>query len=892
MEQDASATPLPKNKENNPLESRLTTRSKATSGVVYETASLHRRSEASESSSGKNTISHATKSLLPHTTVPALGKKSKNNPRSPLPSTFQGQASSTTPALASMSENELMEAHLFHSRQAHAHLEELVRRRHPPPPAWVPPKNWQVSQASEHSTLAKNAEQPRLRDIGSLASVDEESFLAGPSDQARKDSALTQDVRTSVASAGGRRSSKVVRDTKTTGGYIASVSREQRGVIIARKAGSRAKDSFILKNAVCNSSNEDQETAEWITEDDTGLFRMPGRSISTVKIKTYLEADTSLLHLDLRTAIPLKSESSRVDTRGSNEKSQRDQDEDALAEPDTDTQEPGKTTKPLDASNYSGAEGRLQSREASNKDKDADIPLETYLPGPDDDCRPPTYVEADAQYWSDLFHISKGARSRPDTSTTANRQEGTGCLRGGCDNSQELPPTPRLAQKTLALVHLEELDVESDTDIRFFDLESAGPYPIENTSLTRTHSEPTIHLASPKSSERQGCASKTMPRGSSSHVGEGFRRTKLRKKAERPSSFYRAPEIQEKGRTLERDSDQEGFGLGIGLGISMADEGSIPEKADSEWQGEEMADDPKIQNYSSRRPSLLIRRKTERLERTVLPRADDPVVAIQRMLLEGGALVRTGREEDEGLICVSVDAVRIIRDGRRRKREEKEEHQQELDQFVANFEQSQHQEQPASEKPQEEQRLDRDLPAKETEFESVPNTDGAQESSLSCQTQSSHRSSDNDRDRSSSVGSNTSSRTAFRTRDVNTTPRPGDLGINNTLGKSQSSVARPLPPPPTFPPDLLDPSHPDDHEDFVSLNDPSIRHHLARALSNIYSGDMAAQNPAMANSAAPYTLGGGMPSAGHHSDMQHIWSLVQELSSVLQQNREQYDELQ
>ncbi|KAG9966975.1 hypothetical protein KCU61_g305, partial [Aureobasidium melanogenum] len=431
MEQDGSATPLAKNKENNPLESRLTTRSKATSGVVYETASLHRRSEASESSSGKNTISHATKSLLPHTTVPALGKKSKNNPRSPLPPTFQGQASSTTPALASMSEDELMEAHLFHSRQAHAHLEELVRRRHPPPPAWVSPKNWQVSQASEHSTLAKNAEQPRLRDIGSLASVDEESFLAGPSDQARKDSALTQDVRTSVASAGGRRSSKVVRDTKTTGrnsrdrmgatpiskagnprGYIASVSREQRGVIIARKAGSRAKDSFILKNAVCNSSNEDQETAEWITKDDTGLFRMPGRSISTVKIKTYLEADTSLLHLDLRTAIPLKSESSRVDTRGSNEKSQRDQDEDALAEPDTDTQEPGKTTKPLDASNYSGAEGRLQSREASNKDKDADIPLETYLPGPDDDCRPPTYVEADAQYWISSGHINNSEQAR------------------------------------------------------------------------------------------------------------------------------------------------------------------------------------------------------------------------------------------------------------------------------------------------------------------------------------------------------------------------------------------------------------------------------------------------------------------------------------------------
>ncbi|KAG9679316.1 hypothetical protein KCU99_g3115, partial [Aureobasidium melanogenum] len=911
MEQDDTATPSPKNKENNPLESRLTSRSKATSGVVHETASLHRRSEASGSSSGKNTISHAIKSLLPHTTAPALAKKSKDNPRSPLPPTFQGQAPSTTPALVSMSEDQLMEAHVVHSRQAHAYLEELVKRRHPPPPGWDPPKDWQVSQASEHSTPAIDAEQPRLRDVGSLASVDEELPLAGPSDQTRKDSALTQGVRSSAASAGGRLSSKVVRGTQTTGrnsrgrmgakatskadnprGYIASVSRKQRGVIIARKAGSRAKDSFMLKNAVCNSSNEDHDTAEWISEDDTGLFRMPGRSISTVKIKTYLEAETSLLHLDLRTAIPLKSESSGVDTRGSSEKSQRGRDEDALAGPDTETQEPGKTRKPLDASNSSGAEGSLQDREASDKDKDKDIPLETYFPGPDDDCRPPAYVVADAQYWGELFQISRGARVDDVAASkaacgmiqipphNANRQEGCESLRSGCDGSPKPPPTPRLAQKTLALVHLEELDIDSDTDIRFLDLESAGPYPIDNTSLTRTHSE----LASPESSARQGGASKTMPRESNTHVGEGFRRMKLRKKAERPSSFYRAPEIQERGRTLERDSGQEGLGLGIGLGISMADEESIPEKADSEWQGEEMADDPKIQNYSTRQPSLLIRRKTERAEAAVLPRADDPVVAIQDMLLGGGALLRTGREEDEGLMCVSVDAVRRIRDGRQREREEKEEHQQELDQFVANFEQSQHQEQLASERPQEGQILDRDPPAKETEFESVPNTDGAQESS---QTQSSHR-----RDRSSSVGSNTSSRTAFRTRDTNTTPRPGDIGINKTLGKSQSSVARPLPPLPTFPPDLLDPSHPNDHEDFVSLNDPSIRHHLARALSNIYSGDMAAQNPAMANPAAPYTLGGGMPSAGHHSDMQHIWSLVQELSSVLQQNREQYDELQ
>lgn len=92
--------------------------------------------------------------------------------------------------------------------------------------------------------------------------------------------------------------------------------------------------------------------------------------------------------------------------------------------------------------------------------------------------------------------------------------------------------------------------------------------------------------------------------------------------------------------------------------------------------------------------------------------------------------------------------------------------------------------------------------------------------------------------------------------------------------------------------ELLNSNHPDDNEEFASLNDHWLTHHLARALQNIYSDSMAAQNPAMANPAAPYNLGGGMPAAGHHSDMQHIWSLVQELSSVLQQNRQNYDDLQ
>lgn len=70
----------------------------------------------------------------------------------------------------------------------------------------------------------------------------------------------------------------------------------------------------MLKNTVSGSRNEDQETAEWISEDDAELVRMPARSISTVKIETYLEAETNLLHLDLKTAIPMRSEPSRVDT--------------------------------------------------------------------------------------------------------------------------------------------------------------------------------------------------------------------------------------------------------------------------------------------------------------------------------------------------------------------------------------------------------------------------------------------------------------------------------------------------------------------------------------------------------------------------------------------------
>lgn len=410
-------------------------------------------------------------------------------------------------------------------------------------------------------------------------------------------------------------------------------------------------------------------------------------------------------------------------------------------------------------------------------------------------------------------------------------------------------------------------------------------------------------------------------------MGDGFRRMKLRKKGARSSSFYRAPEIQERGRSLERDSNQERPEQGIGLGISIPDE-DRPFNSPRRILPDDMADDPKIQNYSSRRLPLLVRRDTPKPKEAVVPSYGDPVLAVQEVLLHGGVLLSVGREGD-GLLRVSTDQVRVVRERRRREREgtsvagraaigmthepcylrdprltctctEKEKHDQELDKFVANFENLQRETQ--LDPKEGKGKLDKDVPIKETDFDGVSSTDGAQESSLS-QNQSPvdtpyrdylvNSGSNREKDASSPAGSDTSVRTAFRTGDNNTTPRPGDLGDIDNSGKSDSLVARPLPPIPTFPPsELLEPAHPDDHEEFVSLNDPSITKHLASALRNIYSGDMAAQNPATANSAAPYTLGGGMPSAGHHSDMQHIWTLVQELSSVLQQNREHYDQLQ
>jgi hypothetical protein len=217
MKQENSATPSPKSKENNPLDSsRYTYRGNATTaldqqhGVTHDTSSPVRQSEAAGSSNGKQSFSHAIRSLLPHSTRSTLGKKSKSQQRSPLPSAFQAQPNGTTSTFTSMSVDQLKEAHIFHSRRANETLEELLRRSNSTPPAWVPPNDWIVSKKPEGSASTA-AEQPRLRDVGSLASVDEESPLADPPQDIMKDSALAQGVRKSIASSGEVPSSKKVR---------------------------------------------------------------------------------------------------------------------------------------------------------------------------------------------------------------------------------------------------------------------------------------------------------------------------------------------------------------------------------------------------------------------------------------------------------------------------------------------------------------------------------------------------------------------------------------------------------------------------------------------------------------------------------------------------------
>ncbi|THW45322.1 hypothetical protein D6D21_04450 [Aureobasidium pullulans] len=357
----------------------------------------------------------------------------------------------------------------------------------------------------------------------------------------------------------------------------------------------------------------------------------------------------------------------------------------------------------------------------------------------------------------------------------------------------------------------------------------------------------------------------SMSNGHMMFTNTSSRRTRAHNHVEKPSSYYRAPEIQATGKSLDRSMNQAPQNIGLGIGLDIGEWGDQSTHQSNEWDAEEMTENPRVQNYSSRSTTSVMRRRSLRVEQVPdIPRWDDPVSAVREVLMDGGLLLRAGHT---GLMRVTVEQVHAVRERRRREREARDKHDRELDDYVAKREELQ----------------------QRGEFTELASNDGTSEASGNQATTSTQAScvgdSDSDGDNSSS-GSDSSVRTVFRLRDGNTTPRPSDT---ISLGKIES---RPLPPIPTFPTsDPLKSAHAEDNEEFVSLNDPSIKVHIAHALESLYTGIMAAQNP-MANATAPYTLGGGMPSAGHHSDMQHIWTLVQELSSVLQQNRERTDELQ
>jgi hypothetical protein len=97
---------------------------------------------------------------------------------------------------------------------------------------------------------------------------------------------------------------------------------------------------------------------------------MPGKSISIVKIETHLEAETNLLNLSLRTAIPMQPESSNIPTRDSDQISEPEVHHRVIAGPSTRKQEQGETNKPPDVSRSSEAEGKSQGPGVAKEAKD------------------------------------------------------------------------------------------------------------------------------------------------------------------------------------------------------------------------------------------------------------------------------------------------------------------------------------------------------------------------------------------------------------------------------------------------------------------------------------------------------------------------------------------
>lgn len=143
-----------------------------------------------------------------------------------------------------------------------------------------------------------------------------------------------------------------------------------------------------------------------------------------------------------------------------------------------------------------------------------------------------------------------------------------------------------------------------------------------------------------------------------SSADAGFRRVH-RRHSTKPSSFYRAPELQARGRSLDRRAHQRVQGLGISNGSS--------DDEDPSSDLEDMTENAKIKNYASfvaRAPPMTTRRRERTTARASASR--DPAIAIQQVLMLGGLLLRTGHEE---LMRVSLEQVAAVREKRRQTRQ-------------------------------------------------------------------------------------------------------------------------------------------------------------------------------------------------------------------------------
>jgi hypothetical protein len=279
------------------------------------------------------------------------------------------------------------------------------------------------------------------------------------------------------------------------------------------------------------------------------------------------------------------------------------------------------------------------------------------------------------------------SKPNPDIDSSANKQRDRGSF---ILDDKHKPSQPSTYGK---LLHLEDVRAfDNDTEsidtrtlgIHIVDLNgkvSQGSFSSDfrmHTKTTAAHTQdklvPGNYFTTPSSTLDENIATDMMTGKLKLRIVAKPRRTQS-EKIGRPSSFYRAPEIQER----VRSTDQEGIDQRVqGLGLVIAnpddhwtywepEDQTTDGKSDNKrpgWASDEMADDPKIIHYADRAMTMVVRRKKEVVKSVA--RVDDPALAIQQVLMSGGLLMRTGHD---GLLRVTVEHVEAVRAKRRTERQ-------------------------------------------------------------------------------------------------------------------------------------------------------------------------------------------------------------------------------